>query len=113
MFVPFWVRQKLICLCEKHAVIGLAYKEIRRWLGVSLRISEAILRGNYEERLMKKGVSRNVDLRKVKKLFKGWGYCDVEQFEEPVSDIMNILSTQRREYWRKRESKLKEELKVV
>ena len=83
MFVPFWVRQKLICLSEKHAVIGLAYKEIRRWLGVSLRIGEAILRGNYEERLMKKGVNRNVDLRKVKKLFKGWGYCDVEQFEEP------------------------------
>ena len=103
MFVPYRVERELSCLSVQFAAVQVAYKEVLRWLGVSIRICDAIVKGNYEQRLMKIGMMRNVDRRKVSYLFKGWGDNELNQYKEAMDDICRMVSNERMLFWRKRE----------
>ena len=51
MFVPYQVEHDLSCLAVQFAAVRVAYKEVLQWLGLSIRICDAIIKGNYEQRL--------------------------------------------------------------
>ena len=109
MFVPHQIRHELSCLSAQFAVINAAYKEVLKWLGLSVKICDAIKRSNYEERLLKTGLMRKLDRRKIGCLFKGWGDGNISEYESVIDDIGRTVGRKKIEFWRGRECKYRTE----
>ena len=103
------MKHELSCLAAQFAVVRTASKEVLRWLGLSVRICDAILRGNYDQMLIRMGLDRQVDRRKVSYLFKGWGDSNCSKYEEVMNDISKQVSNERMLFWRKKEEALRDE----
>ena len=101
--VPLHVRQLLFCLNGVAAFFfseeGL--KETVGWIGASLAYRRCIMRRNFESKLVKKHVVSNADLRKVEKLFRGWGE-EWYDYGEPMREVAKKISLSKAEYWRRK-----------
>ena len=93
-FVPLCVRQSIDCIAFTTDVFS---EDIRKatmeWIGAALKVTKCVQEVNFEKKLMRKGVVRKIDWRKIVKLFKGWGSCSYDK--EVVKRIAKEVSKER------------------
>ena len=108
IFVPYRLRQSLICLSATFAVITpTCLKETIEWIGANIQLGRYVLKQNLEEKLRRKSRYRRVDWRKACCVFSGGGETVLE---EDVKYVLKRVTFRKIEYWRKKVTRMREKM---
>ena len=72
MFLPKTVLSKICLVQRTHGARSVPY-DIKRWMFCAAKQTEAIVKKNFHEKLLRVKVIGRVDIKKISRIFGGWG----------------------------------------